>query len=160
VRGSRSNGGSGEGIAGVQFSPMTQPKLLRLVEIGGEIHVGPPKTDEGNRTVSLPPFLRDMLTEHLARFSDPAEPGAFVFTMPEGGSTPARELPPTLLRSRGGGGGTHVAADAPQSPRHGGDSCPDGRRRRDGGRAGAVLLNRVRFQQIGGGAIARGGGKA
>jgi integrase len=57
-----------------------------LVEIGGEIHVGPPKTDEGNRTVSLPPFLRDMLTEHLARFSDPAEPEAFVFTMPEGGA--------------------------------------------------------------------------
>jgi integrase len=45
---------------------------------------GPPKTDSGRRTVSLPTFLRDMLAEHLARHSVPTDPAARVFTGPKG----------------------------------------------------------------------------
>lgn len=41
--------------------------------------IGPTKTRR-TRVVSLPPFLRDALTEHLARYSDPTDPRAFVFT--------------------------------------------------------------------------------
>jgi integrase len=56
-----------------------------LVEVSGKVIIGPPKTSEGNRTISLPPFLRDILAEHLAAFSSPTNPRAFVFTSPEGG---------------------------------------------------------------------------
>jgi integrase len=50
-------------------------------EVRGKLINGQTKTYE-NRTVSLPPFLRDMLAEHIAdRASDPA---AFVFQSPQG----------------------------------------------------------------------------
>jgi integrase len=55
-----------------------------LSEVGGELLEGPPKTESGRRTVTLPPFLRDMLAEHLARNSDPTNPSAYVFTGPNG----------------------------------------------------------------------------
>lgn len=45
---------------------------------------GPPKTDSGRPTVSLPAFLRDMLAEHLARHSVPTDAAARVFTGPNG----------------------------------------------------------------------------
>jgi integrase len=57
-----------------------------LSEVSGILHLGPTKTATGTRTLTLPPFLRDMLAEHLARFSDPKDPNAFVFTMPGGGN--------------------------------------------------------------------------
>jgi len=41
--------------------------------------IGPTKTRR-TRVVSLPPFLRDVLAEHLARYSEPKDPQAFVFT--------------------------------------------------------------------------------
>lgn len=51
-------------------------------EVRGKLFNGQTKTYE-NRTVSLPPFLQNMLAEHIAdRASDPA---AFVFQSPEGG---------------------------------------------------------------------------
>jgi integrase len=56
-----------------------------LSEVEGELVEGPPKTDSGARTVSLPPFLRDVLAEHLARFSKPRDPAVYVFTTPGGG---------------------------------------------------------------------------
>jgi integrase len=56
-----------------------------LNEIGGELVEGPPKTDAGRRVVSLPGFLRDMLTAHVAAFSDPKDPTAYVFTSAGGG---------------------------------------------------------------------------
>jgi len=50
-----------------------------LKEVGGRLHVGPPKTHE-HRAVSLPSFLRDMLAEHLSTFSPGgAGPEAYVF---------------------------------------------------------------------------------
>lgn len=45
--------------------------------------IGPTKTRR-TRVVSLPPFLRDALTEHVARFSDPKDPSRFVFTGAQG----------------------------------------------------------------------------
>jgi integrase len=56
-----------------------------LTEVAGRLEEGPPKTEAGVRTVTLPPFLRDALTEHLAAYSNPKDPRANVFTMPGGG---------------------------------------------------------------------------
>lgn len=54
-----------------------------LIEIdGGRLESGPPKT--GNRTVTLPMYVVEMLAQHLARF--PSE--NYVFTSPRG--TPLR----------------------------------------------------------------------
>jgi integrase len=56
-----------------------------LTEVAGRLALGPPKTAAGSRTVSLPPFLRDALTVHVATYSNPEDPSASVFTMAEGG---------------------------------------------------------------------------
>jgi integrase len=56
-----------------------------LTEVAGRLERGAPKTDAGVRTISLPPFLRDRLTEHLAAYSSPKNPTAPIFTMPGGG---------------------------------------------------------------------------
>jgi integrase len=70
----------------------TQPDSLKArpppqpqTEVAGRLEEGPPKTEAGVRTVTLPPFLRDALTEHIATFSNPKDPKAYVFTMPGGG---------------------------------------------------------------------------
>jgi integrase len=63
-----------------------------LTDVGGTLIEGPPKTASSNRTVSLPPFLRDMLTEHVAAFSDPKDPAAYVFTGPNGAPIRANNL--------------------------------------------------------------------
>jgi integrase len=52
-----------------------------LVEVGGHHHFGPPKTRAGRRSVPLPRFVVDVLTEHVAGL----EPGELVFPAPEGG---------------------------------------------------------------------------
>jgi hypothetical protein len=36
-----------------------------MAEVSGELHFGPTKTHQ-DRTILLPPFLRDRLAEHLA----------------------------------------------------------------------------------------------
>lgn len=51
-------------------------------EVHGKLTKGPTKTYE-NRTVALPPFLRDMLAEQIADCAH--DPDAFVFQSPEGG---------------------------------------------------------------------------
>lgn len=55
-----------------------------VTEVGGQLIEGPPKTDSGRRTITLPAFVRDALAEHLARFSDPSDPTARVFVGPNG----------------------------------------------------------------------------
>ncbi len=55
-----------------------------LTGVGGVVVVGPTKTGR-IRTVSLPAFLRDLLAQHVAAYSDPKDPQAFVFTATEGG---------------------------------------------------------------------------
>lgn len=57
------------------------PDVGALHEICGRLELGPPKTPASVRTVHLPPFLRDLLTEHRER-----NPKArFVFTGTDGG---------------------------------------------------------------------------
>jgi integrase len=49
------------------------------VEVDGKIVVGPTKTARV-RSVMLPASVRDVLVEHIARYSDPKDPTALVFT--------------------------------------------------------------------------------
>jgi hypothetical protein len=53
-----------------------------VVEVGGVLHIGPPKTRSSRRTVGLPRFVVEELAAHLA---GPADLEAFVFTAPQGG---------------------------------------------------------------------------
>lgn len=41
-----------------------------LHEIGGRLHLGPPKTKAGARTIHLPPFLTELLTTHRSDQDD------------------------------------------------------------------------------------------
>lgn len=59
----------------------------QLLEINGHLMFAPPKTSAGVRTVALPPFLVEVMVEHVARYSQPG-PDGLVFVMPEG--TPLR----------------------------------------------------------------------
>ena len=54
-----------------------------VVEVGGVLHIGPPKTRASRRTVGLPRFVTEELAAHLA---GPGDPEAFVFTASEGGA--------------------------------------------------------------------------
>lgn len=51
-----------------------------VVEVSGRLVVGPPKT--GQRTVTIPRFLVDVVAEHMARHPDPE---GYVFPAPGGG---------------------------------------------------------------------------
>jgi integrase len=62
-----------------------------LVDVGGRLHFGPPKTRAGHRTVSLPRAVVRELEEHLGKWSG----SELVFTAPEGGP-----LRPGLFRRR------------------------------------------------------------
>lgn len=54
-----------------------------VVDVGGHLHFGPPKTRAGNRIVPLPRVASEPLGEHLATFA--RTPEDLVFTAPEGG---------------------------------------------------------------------------
>jgi integrase len=53
-----------------------------VVEVGGVLHMGPPKTRASRRTVGLPRFVVEELAAHLAA---PGDPEGLVFTAPQGG---------------------------------------------------------------------------
>jgi integrase len=53
-----------------------------LSEVRGRLHAVPPKTWE-SRTVAIPPFLADMLGNHIGRFTD-GDPESLVFTTDHG----------------------------------------------------------------------------
>jgi integrase len=55
-----------------------------LKEVDGKLVFGPPKTHE-RRTISLPRFLCEMLTDHLARSPGGNGPDELVFPGPQGG---------------------------------------------------------------------------
>jgi integrase len=55
-----------------------------LVESGGQLHSGQPKTRAGRRTVTLPRRVADQLAEHMAGHTG-SNPDAYVFTGPGGG---------------------------------------------------------------------------
>ncbi len=44
----------------------------QLVEVGGDLSEGPPKTDAGSRSVAIPPIVVGELERHLAQFVDGA----------------------------------------------------------------------------------------
>jgi integrase len=71
-------------------------------EVAGHLHVGPTKTG-ARRSVSLPPFLRKMLAEHLSAF--PSRDGN-VFTE-RWRPSPAAELPQARIRQSGRERQTH-----------------------------------------------------
>ncbi len=54
-----------------------------VVDVGGHLHFGPPKTRAGNRMVPLPRAASDPLAEHLTTYV--RGPEGLVFTAPEGG---------------------------------------------------------------------------
>jgi integrase len=54
----------------------------QVVEVAGRLHVGPPKTSAGRRTVPLPRFVMDELRPYLEGKS----PDDLVFTSPDGGT--------------------------------------------------------------------------
>ena len=55
----------------------------QLCEVRGAVYFGPPKTQAAVRTVVLPQFIVEVMTEHLALYSEPGRDG-MVFLMPEG----------------------------------------------------------------------------
>lgn len=65
--------------------PVSNVDLLRrkirvtqqLVEINGHTHIGPPKTKAGNRTVTIPSAVADVLAEHIA--TEPVRSSGLVF---------------------------------------------------------------------------------
>jgi integrase len=56
----------------------------QATEIDGQFTWGPPKTEAGRRTVTLPAVAAAALAEHLATYSQPG-PEGLVFTSAEGG---------------------------------------------------------------------------
>jgi integrase len=56
----------------------------QATEIDGQFTWGPPKTEAGRRTVTLPAVAAAALAEHLAACSQP-DPEGLVFTSTEGG---------------------------------------------------------------------------
>jgi integrase len=56
----------------------------QVAEVNGRLIPGPPKTEAGRRTVTLPAVAAVALAEHLAEFAEPG-PDGLVFPAPEGG---------------------------------------------------------------------------
>jgi integrase len=56
----------------------------QVAEVNGHLIPGPPKTEAGRRTVTLPAVAAAALAEHLAEFAEPGADG-LVFPAPEGG---------------------------------------------------------------------------
>jgi len=56
----------------------------QVTEIDGHFTWGPPKTEAGRRTVTLPAVAAEALAEHLSAYSQPG-PDGLVFTSTEGG---------------------------------------------------------------------------
>jgi integrase len=56
----------------------------QVAEVNGRLIPGPPKTEAGRRTVTLPAAAAVALAEHLAEYAEPG-PDGLVFPAPEGG---------------------------------------------------------------------------
>jgi integrase len=95
VRGLRIGEAAGLCVADVDLMRGRLTISRTLSEVEGRLLEGEPKTQAGVRTLTLPPFLRDLLVDHLARFSDPTDPTARVFTGPSNGP-----LRPSAYRKR------------------------------------------------------------
>jgi integrase len=53
-----------------------------VVEIAGVLHEGPPKTSSGERTMTIPAFIADLIGEQVGRHRSKA---GYMFSSPEGG---------------------------------------------------------------------------
>lgn len=73
--------GWGRSVALDGWTITVDPDQGALHEVGGRLEVGPPKTLASARTVHLPPFLVELLTDHRTSCQD----GRFVFTGVDGG---------------------------------------------------------------------------
>jgi integrase len=71
-----------------------------VTEVGGVLRFGPPKTRAGRRTVGLPRAVVDELAAHMGGLDDP---GAFVFTAPQGGPLRVIAFRARVWRPRPGG---------------------------------------------------------
>jgi integrase len=67
-------------VSAVNFLKRKVHVRFTVVDVNGTMQVGPPKT--GDRTISLPAFLADVLAEQVARYPDP---GGYIFGAPGGG---------------------------------------------------------------------------
>ena len=54
----------------------------QVAEVNGQLIPGPPRTEAGRRTVTLPAVAAAALAEHLAEFAEPG-PEGLVFPAPE-----------------------------------------------------------------------------
>jgi integrase len=63
----------------------------QVTEVDGHFSWGPPKTEAGRRTVTLPAVAAATLAEHLSTYSQPG-PDGLVFTSAEGGLLRRRNL--------------------------------------------------------------------
>jgi integrase len=68
----------------------------QVAEVNGQLIPGPPKTEAGRRTVTLPAVAAVALAEHLAKFAEPG-PEGLVFPAPRGRRSAPLQLPPPLL---------------------------------------------------------------
>ncbi|GEM_PF-1315333 len=98
------SGKTRHGYCGLRASELWALRRKRLDLLRGRLHVaeavtdvsgylsfGPPKTGHSRRTVSLPRFLRDMLTEQVSGSSPGGTgPDDLVFTAPDGGTMAQR----------------------------------------------------------------------
>ncbi len=68
----------------IDLAAGTVDVVEQALELSGGTRVfGPPKTDAGRRTITLPAFVVDELADHMRRYVGP-EPDAVVFTGPKG----------------------------------------------------------------------------
>jgi integrase len=71
-------------VGKIEFLRKTLTVDTILAEVGGRLIEGSPKTRTSQRVLSLPQFVVDELSAHLAR-TGRREPGQLVFVMPQGG---------------------------------------------------------------------------
>ena len=74
------------GLRGKRVDPLHGRVTVaeQVAEVNGQLIPGPPKTEAGRRTVTLPAVAAAALAEHLAEFAEPG-PEGLVFPAPEGG---------------------------------------------------------------------------
>jgi integrase len=102
-----------------------------VVDVGGHLHFGPPKTRAGNRTVPLPRVAAEPLGEHLATFA--RRPEDLVFSAPEGRAGAAQRVATPFLGARPEISRTRSSAPARSAP-HGGRPVDRRRCQPQGGR--------------------------
>lgn len=71
-------------VGRIDFSRKTLEIAETCAEVSGKVVFAPVKTRSSRRTLNMPPFVANMLVEHLASRGNP-KPDELVFVAPEGG---------------------------------------------------------------------------